>query len=83
MAKYKRSYCDKYVFIDKEINLKYLLYKDENKKEMNVKELEINQIWENADKNENEKENDFFYYLYKIEDKLFIITEIPEKNKEQ
>ena len=47
---------------------------------MNVKELEINQI---QDKNENEKENDFFYYLYKIEDKLFIITEIPEKNKEQ
>ena len=77
LTKFKRSYCGKYIFTDKETNQKYLLYKDENNNEMIVKELEINHIWNN---NSNKKE---FFYLYNVEYKNYIIAEIPPKNDEQ
>ena len=78
LSRFKRSFCGKYIFTNKETNQKYLIYKDYNKKEMIVKELEINHIWDNNNQNGNN-----FYYIYNIGDKTYMIAEIQEKNEEQ
>ena len=73
LNKFRRSNCcDKFLFFDKETNQKYLIYKDDNKKEMIVKELMLNNIWENT--NTNEKEN---FHIFNIEDKMLMIAKIP------
>ena len=78
LNRFKRSFCGKFIFTNKETNQKYLIYKDDNKKEMIVKELEINHIWDDDNQNGNN-----FYYIYNIGDKTYIISEIEEKGEEQ
>ena len=78
LSRFKRSFCGKYIFTNKETNQKYLIYKDYNNKEMVVKELEINHISDNNNKNGNN-----FYYIYNIGDKTYMIAEIQDKNEEQ
>ena len=76
LSKSKRSYCDKFLFADKDTNQKYILYKDDEKKGIIVKELDVNNIWDNPTGNE-------FYYLYNIENKTYFLAHIPEKSKEE
>ena len=38
LSKFKRSFCGKFIFTNKEANQKYLIYKNDNKNEMIVKE---------------------------------------------
>ena len=78
LSKFKRSYTDKFLFIEKETNKKYLIYPNDKNNEMIVKELEMN-IWENKNLLGNE-----FSYLYNIEGKMYVISEIPkEKDNEE
>lgn len=76
LNKNKRSYCDKYLFANKNTNQKYILHRDDENNEMIVKELETNGIWHYPDGNE-------FYYLYMIGDKTYFLAQIPEKSKEE
>ena len=52
LNRFKRSFCGKFIFTNKETNQKYLIYKDDNKKEMIVIELEINHIWDDDNQND-------------------------------
>ena len=74
LNKFRRSNCGKFIFIDKENNQKYILYKEENKNEIIVKELQLNKIWEKSNGNE-------YFHLFNIEDKIYIIAEIPQENE--
>ncbi len=73
---FKGSYCNKFIFQEKETNKKYILSKDNINKQMLVQEIEINHIWNN-----NPKGNEF-YYLYNINDKYYILADISEKIEE-
>ena len=68
---YKRSNCGKFIFLEKETNKKYLLYKDNENQKMIVKEIEINHIWNNPKEIK-------FYYLYNINDITYILADISE-----
>ena len=68
---YKRSNCEKFIFLEKETNKKYILYKDDENQQMIVKEIEINHIWNNPKEIK-------FYYLYNINDITYILADISE-----
>lgn len=68
---YKRSNCGKFIFLEKETNKKYLLYKDNENQKMIVKEIEINHIWNNPKEIK-------FYYLYNINGITYILADISE-----
>lgn len=73
LSKFKVSSCGKFIFIHKETNKKYIVYKENNK--INLKELLLNKIWENEKSAENK-----YYQIYNIENANYFIAEIPEKN---
>ena len=73
LSKFKRSSCGKFIFIDKETNQKYVLYKENNK--INLKELLLNKIWENEKSDENK-----YYQIFNIENANYFIAELPENN---
>jgi len=73
LSKFKVSSCGKFIFIHKETNQKYIVYKENNK--INLKELLLNKIWENEKSAENK-----YYQIYNIENANYFIAEIPEKN---
>ena len=77
LSKFKRSYTDKFIFIEKETNKSYILSKDESNNEITVKELETH-IWEN--KNVSGKE---FSYLYNIDGNTYLISEIPKEEENE
>ena len=73
LSKFKRSSCGKIIFIHKETNQKYIVYKENNK--INLKELLLNKIWENENSDENK-----YYQLFNIENSDYFIAELPENN---
>ena len=68
---YKRSNCGKFIFLEKETNKKYILYKDNENQQMIAKEIEINHLWNNPKEIK-------FYYLYNIDDIIYILADISE-----
>lgn len=78
LYKFIRSYCGMFLFFEKETNKKYIIYKEENNEnntEILIKEVQIS-ILDN-----NIKEN-FFYYLYNISNKLYLISELSQETDE-
>ena len=71
LSKFKRSSCGKFIFIHKETNQKYIVYKEDN--EINLKELFLNKIWQNEDENK-------YYQIFNIENANYFIAELPENN---
>ena len=73
LSKYKKSSCGKFIFIHKETNQKYIVYKENNK--INLKELLSNKIWQNEKSDENK-----YYQIFNIENTNYLIAELPENN---
>ena len=77
LNKYIRSNCDTFLFKDKNSNQNYIVTKDENNKEIVIKELIINNL--EKDLIDNLK----LIYLFKIFDKFFIISDISKSEEEK
>ena len=77
LNKFIRSNCDTFLFKDKNSNQNYIVTKDENNKEIVIKELIINNL--EKDLIDNLK----LIYLFKIFDKFFIISDISKSEEEK
>mgnify|MGYP006988881554 FL=1 len=76
LSKFKKSSCGKFIFMNKETNQKYIVYKENNT--INLKELLLNKIWQNERFVENK-----YYHIYKIETENYYISELPEKEEDK
>ena len=65
LNRFIRSYCGSFLFSEKETKKKYIINKEENDTEIQIKEAKINIA------------DDSFYYLYSISNKLYLISELP------
>lgn len=75
--KYLKSFCGKFLFIEKETDDKFLIYKDNN--DIVIKKLTLD-ISKNNDNNNYNNNN---HFLYTYENDLFLLSELPKENIEQ
>ena len=71
-----KSNCGMFIFTDKNSNQNYIVTKDDNSNEINMKELVINNI------GDNQSQELTILFLFKIIDKIYIITHLVN-NKEE
>ena len=72
-----KSNCDMLIFTDKNTNQNYIVTKDNNSSEITMKELIINN-----EENNKQHQNLTILFLFKISDKIYIISHITN-NKEE
>ena len=71
LYKITRSYCGIFLFSEKETDKKYIIYKDENEAEIQIKEVMIDTV------------DSFNNYFYSLSNKFYMISELPtEKTQE-
>ena len=74
--KFIKSNCDMFIFTDKNTNQNYIVTKDDNSKEIIIKELCINNVG-----NDQSKELTILF-LFKILDKIYIISHVTNNLEE-
>lgn len=71
LNRFIRSYCGSFLFSEKETKKKYIINKEENDSEFQIKEAKINIA------------DDFFYYLFSTSNKLYLISELPPEKLDE
>ena len=72
--KYLRSFCGKFLFTEKEIDKKYLIYRD--KDDIIIKVINLDDIDNNLCNGNN------IHFLYAYENDLYLLTELSKENDE-